>query len=243
VPYNFATRRDIQRIERAVNHFERSGPEPLRQDTDWPNVNNRPLIGFFNDSGSLIPPFGIVFTKGNKAQASDTKEGPAQGVCISVKTPDAFGCQYNALIADEANGVGYSDQKFGAAQQLPPFIALYESLDGTPGFGEAWGPLNSFKLRKDTGGFRIMGVYDASKTLALVIPEPMLEFVGKTPATINKGNAGTVNIFKGTLGAEVDTGQQMTGVWNRFADVFATKWVRVSWNWHNNRWELTAAEC
>ena len=47
----------------------------------------------------------------------------------------------------------------------------------------------------------------------------MLSFVGKTDSTHSKGVTGTVSIHSGTLGSETDTTADMTGVYNRYADV------------------------
>ncbi len=67
-------------------------------------------------------------------------------------------------------------------------------------------------------------------------------YVGKTDAAIDKGNSGTVSIWAGTTkGSESDTGDNITGVYNRFADIAITKWVHVEWV--NGGWELSAAEC
>lgn len=57
---------------------------------------------------------------------------------------------------------------------------------------------------------------------------PLGIFVGKTAADINKGNSGTVSIYRGsTIGAEVDTGETVT-CYNRFMNLKAGTWV-ICW--------------
>lgn len=64
--------------------------------------------------------------------------------------------------------------------------------------------------------------------------------LGKTDAAHNKGATGTVSIWSGSPGSEVDTTLNVTA-YNRFANVASGKWV---WVMHNgDGWYLTAAEC
>ena len=64
--------------------------------------------------------------------------------------------------------------------------------------------------------------------------------LGKTDAQITKASSGTVSIWDGAEGSEVDTGVNVTA-YNRFATVASAKWVWV----HSKRGRLylTAAEC
>ena len=67
-------------------------------------------------------------------------------------------------------------------------------------------------------------------------------YLGKTDASHAKGASGTISIWAGTTkGSETDTGENLTGVYNRFADIAITKWVHVEWI--NGGWELSAGEC
>lgn len=50
-----------------------------------------------------------------------------------------------------------------------PWLALYESGDGTPAVGDVWGAgASSFKLRKNNRGFNIEGGVNSSKHLVMV---------------------------------------------------------------------------
>lgn len=221
--YGFADLRDIQRIDRTVRISEHNRARATPQRLQRVVPPRLPLIGIYNDSGQTIPSFGCVLLKGGKGQKSDTGEGPAQGICASVKRPDTYGCQHNALIVDQAwNGssYGYADKTFGAAQIQPPFIAAYDSGDGTPAFGDMWGPRSgTFLLKKNTGGFYVIGVYDSAKHYALVVPFPMRRVVVKnlTGSDIAKGATnGTVTIMTGTPGAETSSGITLTNVLSRW---------------------------
>ncbi|MCY2966044.1 MAG: hypothetical protein NT069_20840, partial [Planctomycetota bacterium] len=66
---------------------------------------------------------------------------------------------------------------------------------------------------------------------------------GKVDAPHNRNTLGTVSIYAGPLGAESDTQCDLVGVYNRFGDVPAGKWVRCVWNDQAQDWELLAAEC
>lgn len=50
-------------------------------------------------------------------------------------------------------------------------------------------------------------------------------YLGKTDGAINKGASGTVSIWDGEEGSEEDTGRNMEGVYNRFANIGSSKWV------------------
>jgi hypothetical protein len=77
-----------------------------------------------------------------------------------------------------------------------PFIALYDSTDGTPVFGEIWGPRDATnKLKKYTFGFQILGILDSINFLVLVQRAPMLRFRGTAAADIASHAAGQALIY------------------------------------------------
>jgi len=80
---------------------------------------------------------------------------------------------------------------------------------------------------------------------ATVTGDPNTIYIGKTVSAINKGSSGWVNIYNGsdTLVTAAEPGQSsdtQVRIWcnNRFADIDADKWVRVTGNG-----ELLTAEC
>lgn len=187
-----------------------------------------------NESAQTVPPFGIVRVTGV------TVVEPGRVVLLG-DLPDAYGCQYRAVV----NGpVPVGAGKYGACTRGAFVAALYDVADGAPQVGERWGPRpGSWKLRRYTGGFAVLGVTRASLGLVLVQPAAMLSLLGKTDAAHGRGTAGTVSIYAGPLGGESDTLLNLTGVHNRYGDVPAGKWVRCVWNDQGNDWELVAAEC
>jgi hypothetical protein len=220
--YGFNSLNDIRRIDRTVSAHELTSPPKTGDRPQYPLLNFYPRIGFYNDSGSTIPPFGCVLLKGSQAQKTTTTgpgvqvvAGPVQGICPSVKQPDRFGCQSDVFIADEALGTGYLNQAFGAAQQVPPFVALYDSADGTPATGERWGPRSgTFKLKKNTGGFLVIGPYDTTNHYALVLPESMTTVRGKIASDCAPGASADLTIWTGAIGAEATTSLAITSVYN-----------------------------
>jgi hypothetical protein len=192
------------------------------------------LLEFRNDSSQTVPAYGVLRLTGL------TVIEPGRVVLLA-DLPDAYGCQYRAAVNGPAP---VAQGKYGACARGAFIPALYEVADGVPMVGERWGPRpGSWKLWKHTGGFAVVGVTRSSAGLVLVQPAAMLSLLGKTDALHSRGAAGTVSIFAGPLGGETDTLLNLTGVYNRFGDVPAGKWVRCVWNDQGNDWELLAAEC
>jgi hypothetical protein len=164
-------------------------------------------LEFVNANAGQIPAYAIVRVTG----VSSVEAGR---VVLTVDQPNAFGCQSNCFV----NGpVPVSAGQYGYCTRSGPMVALYDPADGTPAFGDAWGPRNgTWKLKKNTGGFFCLGApTNASLGLALFAPLPMLTVRGKTAAAaINKGASGTINIYTGGLGSETDSGQTLANVYN-----------------------------
>jgi len=188
---------------------------------------------FRNDSGEPVVPFGVLRITG-----ATTHNGFET---LVIARPNAYGAQYLHAL----NGpVEVASGAFGLCLLGQPAYAAYNSGDGVPAFGEMWGPQSgTWLLRKNTGGFLVMGNADQAHQIVLVAPAPMLSFIGKTDAAHAKGATGTISIYAGALGAETDTTIDMAGVYNRFADLDAGKWVRCAWNGNAQSWELVSAEC
>src|SRR5262249_49771951 len=154
-------------------------------------------------------------------------------VVLTADQPNTFGCQANCFV----NGpVPVAAGQYGFCTRAGPVVALYDTADGTPAFGDAWGPRSgTWQLKKNTGGFlRRAPPTNAALGLALFVPLPMLTFRGKTTAAaINKGASGTINIYTGALGSESDSGQTMPNVYNRYANAAQGRWVTCGWNFDN----------
>lgn len=148
---------------------------------------------FYNDSGSQVPAYGLMLLK--------NKQAIGGGVCPSTKQPDTYGCQYNVFV----NGPSpVANASYGYAQRLgQEIIAAYDNSFGTPANGEMWGPGNgSFLLKKNYGGFLVVGTEDETNFYARVIHVPMLSFRGKPTGDVSAGSSGTVNIYTGAFGSE-----------------------------------------
>lgn len=203
------------------------------------NLRDMQWEEFRNDSGEEIPAFAVMRCTGG-AIVDDGR------VIISMEKPNAYGSQYMHYI----NGpMKVAANKFGLCTLSRGAPALYDSADGTPGFGEMWGPrTGTWKLKKNTGGFQV--VYPANTTdfYVMVQQAPMLSFLGKTDASVVKSASVTVSIYAGTgaPGAETDTTVNMTSVYSRYGDIGSSKWVRCYFNGYNGTtpmYECIDAEC
>lgn len=105
-----------------------------------------------NNSGEVVPAFGVVRITG-----ADTK-----GI-ITVAKPN-IASDVNTLV----NGpVPIGNGNIGLCTAESPADVLYETADGTPALGEAWGSgSGTFKLRKNNTGYMIVGGVTAGRVLA-----------------------------------------------------------------------------
>lgn len=174
-------------------------------------------LEFVNNNSAQVPVYGIVRVTGVQIVE------PGR-VVLTVDQPNTYGCQANCFV----NGpVPVNDGAYGYCTRSGTIVGLYDSSDGTPVYGDAWGPRSgSWKLRKNTGGFFCLGPTNTGQSLALFAPLPMRTFLGKTVSKISKGTTGTVNIYTGSLGSETDSGVTMTGVLSRWGDAQAGAIVR-----------------
>ncbi|MGQ0633044.1 MAG: hypothetical protein ACT4QC_00385 [Planctomycetaceae bacterium] len=164
-----------------------------------------PLTVFRNDSGEQVPAFGVLRLTGVAVLE------PAR-VVLTAQKPDTYGCQYQCAI----NGpTPVPAGKYGVCTRLGLLPALYDAADGTPAFGERWGPRSgTWKLKKHTGGFRVLGVTNGGKGLALVEHQPFLRFRGVTDEAIASGADGVVSIYYGSNNSYTDTTVNMSDVAN-----------------------------
>jgi hypothetical protein len=200
-----------------------------------PPFDHQPWMEFLNANAGTIPAYGVV-------RATGISIPEAGRVLLSVDQPNTFGCQAQCFVNSP---VPVAAGKYGYATRTGALVALYDLADGTPAYGQAWGPrAGTWKLKKNTGGFFVLGVSNTTLGLALVVPLPMLTFRGKTTAgAIAKGATGTINIYAGALGSETDTGQTMANVYNRYANASSGRWVTCGWNFESQAWELIDLEC
>ena len=195
---------------------------------------------FRNDSGEEIPAFAVMRCTG--AALIDSGQ-----VVLKMAKPNTYGSQYLHYL----NGpIKVANGKFGLCTQSRGAVALYDTADGTPAFGERWGPRDAtWKLKKNTGGFAVVEVSNSTDGLVMVQQAPMLSFHGVTDAAINKDAGGTVSIYyRSGATAYTDTTVNMSSVFNAYGNVGSGKDVRCQWEndatssgagW----WEIVAAEC
>lgn len=152
---------------------------------------------FRNDAEEAIPAYGVLRITG-------TVEVVGRQFLKAAK-PNTYGSQLSHYV----NGpLPVASGKYGECMvPLSPIAAHYDSADGTPAFGESWGPrASTWKLKKNTGGFKVLGLIDSTQHLVLVQQEPFLTFRGKANADIAAGALGTASIYyQSALGTYSDS--------------------------------------
>jgi len=158
---------------------------------------NRPQVkpvGFINQSGESIPPGSVLRATGFSRRTNGQ-------TVITVAKPNTYGSQDMHFISNWC-GPTIADGKYGTCQDISqPMLAAYASGDGTPAFGQRWGPRNNvWNLKKSTLGWRVIGLQsiptgDTPLTFAVVIREPMWWFRGQPTGDVAAGASGTVTIF------------------------------------------------
>lgn len=188
-----------------------------------------PWVPVKNAGGAEIPSFAIM--RGTGTTTIDSKP------VVTVDKPNTSFQRWYYV-----NGpVPIPASKTGAATIFVPQVyALYDTADGTPAVGEAWGVANgSHKLRKNRPGFNILQGGTGGRVL--VAQHVVNEVVGKTDATHNKGASGPISVFFGPPNSETDPGDFTIQAVNKFANLAASMWVVA--HWLNSAWYLVAGEC
>jgi hypothetical protein len=192
------------------------------------------ILIYNSDNSNVVPAYGIVLQNGIQTTGLNP--------IISTKQPDTFGCQYNAYV-NSYSQIG--TQGDGLAQVGPMFTALYDSADGTPAAGELWGPRSgTFKLKKNTGGFEVVGVIDSTNHLVLVRSAPMLRLRGVSTPAIPINTTGTVEIWWRT-GATTysDTGATVSALNDLDAQVPSNADVELVWEPYGTEgWKIVQSD-
>lgn len=194
-----------------------------------------PEWDFKNESSEQIPPYGVMRVTG--FDVTTDPEYPR----LLVNKPNTYGAQYShAINGDLCVEAGQT----GRCTLGGISAAKYDDGDGTPAFSELWGPRNgSWKLKKNTQGFAVLGIASSARKLVLVRPAPFLVGIGKADGAISQNNSGTVSVWAGTtLGSEGDTGENIT-VYSRFGDIESGAWVMYRWVPESNGFEGIQTPC
>lgn len=207
----------------------------LARYTGGPAGNNLQVWPARNPGSEEIPPFACVKIDGAWFSGDDQ-------VIFNLSKADTFGAQwghgFNGPVPLAAGGDYYGQITFG-----PIAVGVYDTADGTPEPGQFWGPRSGdWKLRKDTGGFRVISIaraneYAEERTDLVVVQQwPMLNLVGKVDGAVAPTASGTVSIYwRDTSGVTLtDTGVNISA-YNRLENTIAANdWVMLvwcSWGW------------
>ena len=149
----------------------------------------------YNLESETIPAFSVVRAVGF--------EQPEIGrLALQVRQSNAYGSQYGHYVTGpgdiSANGYGLCTQQ--------PAVCTVDTNDSAPQPGESWGPVSgSYKLRKRSGGFRILGNLNSNVGLALVMPAPLLFVRCVLDEELTAGSSATGSV----LDADGDTGHSI----------------------------------
>lgn len=175
-------------------------------------------LAFRNDSGSTVPAFGIV-------RVTDVADVTA-GIVLVGAQPNTYGCQANCFVNSMHDVL---DGEYGRCTRSPVLVGLYDDSDGSPAYGDAWGPQNgTWKLKKNTGGFFCLGApTNTTQFLALFSPVPMTTLEAQAASLTIAPGSPTMTVFWGTLGSETTTSQTLTAYLRRGL-LYASKTYRLT---------------
>ncbi len=142
---------------------------------------------FVNNNAAQVPAFGCMRISGT----STIEQGR---VILTCERPDTYGAQYWHVL----NGpIAVDNELKGICTRSGIMVGLYDDADGTPVFGQIWGPRSGgYKLKLNTPGFFCLGApTNTTDFLALFTTRPFLRFRGVADADIAADATGTVSIY------------------------------------------------
>ena len=145
-------------------------------------IFNAGVVACYNESSEEIPPYSIVRVSG----FTTDREEPV----LKVNKPNTYGSQYGHMITGPLKiAVG----GYGVCQ-ADWAICTVDGNDSAPNIGENWGPVDdSWKLRKRSGGWRIMG--QPSSGRALVRLAPLLNIRVRLTEALAAGSNATASVY------------------------------------------------
>lgn len=190
-----------------------------------------------NDTSEVIPAGAILRVSSATPNVSQGQSRPA----FLVGKPDAVGSQYrhavNALNRVPAGG-------YGQLTFEGPVFAKYETGDGTPALGEAWGPNNNeWVLRKRIGGFVVDQVSTNGTTAGVMVVRfaPWLYTYGKLDADIAHASSATASVWDSNGDTTFNVTVYDPGLIGTGKEIVSGSWVHAHWNTLDNHWILTGA--
>lgn len=216
--YNFATEEGMRRVIDSVRRLERQVYNRGASGGSKPQSPNEFWCSYKNTSGDTVPGNGVIVLEDIELIASG-----ADRAYEAAKPSTTFGRIFAA-----SQPFGVASNKYGLCKFFGELELLYDDADGTPAFGETWGPKpGQFSLAKGYPGFTVLGVSDSTNHILLAVREEVSTYIGKADAGINKGASGTVSIWIGTPGSESDSTVNISSCYNRTANISSGNWVTV----------------
>jgi hypothetical protein len=211
---------DVHRISAAVRAYESGRLTQHDLQPEHLQDRNYGKIAFRNDSGEAVPAHAVMRVTG---MATVERKN-----LFTISKPNTtFGRLY---LVNGPTGVAIGKRGWGTWLWHADHV-LYDTAN-TPAYGESWGPQNNtWTIKKNHVGFLIAGgntgTGAASRTIAM--QELTTAAFGKADAAIASGASGTVRVYGGTQGSEVDTSQTIPSCWNEGAALVDEADLKVRW--------------
>lgn len=215
------TPRDWERVKRMLAAFD-AGQLGRRGDRADGEFNDPPTVSFRNDAAETAPAYGLL-------RVTDPFDEDGEKVLTIGKPNASFQRRYLVNGPDDVP----AGQR-GAGTWLWDADYVLCDSGATPAFGESWGAKDdSWILWQHRPGFFAVGgtLGEASdNTLRMRALQDVVDCVlGKADAAITINNPGTVRVYGGTPGSEVDLGQTIASCFAKTIALADEDWVTVSW--------------
>ncbi len=190
---------------------------------------------FRNDSGEVVPAFGIMEVTGLTIRDDDV-------VLTITKPSTTFGRPY-VINGDSEVSIG----GYGNCTNSSP-CPQYYTTGTTPAIGDGYGPKPSqWTLEKNyPGTTKVIGLVDSTNKILYGSFDPITIVIGKLAGPLAQGNTATVNIWSGAGGSEAVISSMTLTVrdWlmkSGATDISSGK--KVVCQLINGIWYATEAEC
>lgn len=200
---------------------------------------------FKNTSGEAMPPYAIFQVVGG-VQIAGSRLLEAKKPIQTNRVPSIF--YFNRLTEIPNNKTGR-----GRRATAGSVWGRYNSSDGTPAFGQMWGPDgSSWELRKNKPGFLVVGAPQDGAVLVVEEVGPIIRYAELTADLAKASNmktGETTAAAKFIVNDPSSHGNWIDGAaftvtnrWKNF-ELESGKRLRVTWDWHTREWIPDVSEC
>lgn len=201
------TERAAQNLKRMFREFESRFSNKLRAIEQQAmgqkgGYQPEPKVRFKNESDETVPAYGVMRITGSekKKHLKIDKPDDSKQPLYLVNGPTDIG----------AGKFGFGRYLTSQAVSFQHQYVLYDSTDGTPAYGETWGPENdSWKLAKGKPGFTILGGNDTEATLTAAVQQRVAQkgrLIARLTEDLDRWTYPTAATPTDLIGREMDYG-------------------------------------